>query len=332
MERFVIGVAFAAAALYALSASTGGQFMDHMNIRFGDSALTASSGSGGEAVATTARTFAATQLRFEDGFAVVRVIPEERVDMAVTLLSPGNGAAPAPRLRLEGDTLVVDGDLGSRLRRCEADGAVIDGAGLVPRAQAPVVEVRMPSAATVSIGSAGLGDIGPAKSLKLSLRGCGDTVAGDVSGALVVKSAGGGALRAGSSGTADVSMAGSGGVFLGRTTSLNVDLAGSGEVTVAQLDGPFTADLAGSGSVTVAAGTVTKAETDIAGSGDVTIGAGVERLEASTMGSGTVTVTGAVGSLKANIAGSGDVRVGSITGASDKSIMGSGEVVVAGAR
>lgn len=330
MERFIIGAALAAAAIFSIGAVIGAGPGASFTFSFGDGAglgMEDSIGSGGAAATSNAQTFAAQKIRFEDGFAVVRIVPEDRTDIAAALTAPG--ALPAPLLRLVGDTLVIDGEQGRKLRGCHDEGVSYDGRSL-SKADAPVITVQAPRAVVAQIGSAGFGDIGPSHSLDLSLSGCGDATLSDVAGLLTIKRAGAADVKGGAAGQVVIDSAGAGDIELGAIAgSMQASLSGAGSVTAEALQGDLTVKIAGSGEVAVNGGAVNAATTEISGSGDVSIKAPVNQLTVKTFGSGGVDVEGVVGDLDVQIAGSGDVSVEQVTGKISQQVMGSGTVEIA---
>lgn len=334
MERFVIGAAVAVAALIAVGSYFGRGDSDGHGFRFevgddefGGSGQAKGTGAPANAAATT---YASTELRLRNAVAVLKVIPEDRTDISLDIANPGTLAMP--RVRLDGDVLVVDGGV-SRVHGCNERGNAISvsvrGVGDVGEAQMPVITARVPRAVQVSVGGAVRSDIGPSTSAKLSFSGCGPAKVGDVAGLLELSSTGSGDVTTGAVQTASLSTAGSGDTTLGAVTEkLELSLAGSGDVTVASLAGPLDVSIAGSGDVTISGGAVTTADVSIAGSGGVDMAGSVGALDVSIMGSGDVTVRGAAASVEANIMGSGDVAIASVSGGVQKAVMGSGSVTV----
>lgn len=328
MERFIIGAALFAAGLFALGAVLGPMPGASFHFSFSDESVSnePSTGTGGTRATAAAQTFAAQKLKFEDGLAVVRIVPEDRADFAVSLASAGTLAAPL--LRQVDDTLVIDGDAGGKIRRCRNDGFIL-GDRTLSRADAPVLVVQAPRAVVAAIGSAGIVEVGASQSLDLTLSGCADSTAGDVAGALKITRSGSADLTAGAAASAAVDSSGAGEIRLGAIANgLEARISGSGSLTAASLQGDLTASIAGSGDVEIEGGALATAKTEIAGSGDIEIKAPVNRLEVRTMGSGGVDVQGVVGDLDVAITGSGDVSVEAVTGAVSQRVMGSGSVTI----
>jgi hypothetical protein len=249
-------------------------------------------------------------VEIKDAAARVIVIPENRADIRVEIVS----ANPRLPLRIKpGRRTVVDGGLHfGRIRGCRGvDGAEtvsIAGLGDVAWRELPQIVIHAPRDVDVSAGGAVYGAVGRAASVTLGNAGCGDWTVGNVDGELKVSQAGSGDTRTGSALLAKLRTAGSGGISTGEVRGrVDVDVAGSGDVNVRSVAGPLDVHVAGSGDVRIAAGQASEMTASIAGSGNVIFG-------------------GVAGSLDARIAGSGDVRARQVRGAVKRSVMGSGKV------
>ena len=254
----------------------------------------------------------AASVEVKDAVARVTVIPENRTDIKVEIVSAN------PRLPLEVRTFagqtIVDGGLGHRIRDCHGNGENITvrvrGLGDIAWREMPQVVIHTPRDVDLDAGGAVWGTVGRSASLRLGNAGCGDWTVGNVEGAMRISQAGSGDTRTGSAGAAKVRVAGSGDTVVGDIRGgLDVDIAGSGDVTVASVAGPLDVHVAGSGDVKVASGHAPTMTVGIAGSGNVNFG-------------------GTADSLKAHIAGSGDVRARQVTGQVSKTVMGSGGVTI----
>ena len=272
-------------------------------------------------------TYADTSVRIRGAAAIVKVLSEDRTDVALTIENPGQ--VPMPQVERRDGVVLVDGRLTRRID-CLSDGRVkLRGYGVLSREQLPTITIRAPRHLTLSFGGAVQGEIGPAESLELSLSGCGDTTVGDVSDRLEVRNVGSGDFTAGAARSADIAMAGSGSAKLGAIAeSLDVKIAGSGDVEAASLRGQLDVSMPGSGELVIRSGALTSANASIMGSGSVTVEAPIQTLDVSIMGSGDVVVSDQVGDVDARIMGSGDVVVGGVTGSQSQSVMGSGSVIV----
>jgi hypothetical protein len=335
MERFVIGAALFAAVAIAAGGYFGHAISDGDGFRFeidGDR----DSGGGdvrgtGAASSVPAAVYVAEEIRIRNAVAVLKVITEDRADVSVEIANPG--VLATPRVRLEGDELIVDGGIGSRrIRSCHREGAFapeVSGVGIVNAAQAPVITVRAPKTLKLAVGGAVESDVGPSNEANLSFAGCGNARVGDVAGKLEVDTSGSGNVTGGTAQAATISIAGSGEATIGAVAgALEADVAGSGGVTAASVGGPLEVYIAGSGGVVVNGGAMGDTEVSVAGSGDVTIAGNVQRLEVSIAGSGDVEIKGKATSVDASIMGSGDVIVAEVSGGVEKSVMGSGSVTI----
>lgn len=333
MERFVIGAAVAVAVLIAAGSVFGRGFSEHGGIVFDidtDRASGPVKGTGAPS-STQAKAYASTELKVRGAAAVLKVIPEDRTDIAVEITNPGRLVTPT--VRMDGSALVVDGNLGRRMRDCDTDSdsfsVNVSGVGELAMNELPVITARVPRDVDLSVGGAVWADIGASQSADLSFTGCGPAKIADVTNTLELSSAGSGAITAASAGSASVSAAGSGDATLGAVNGkFEASVAGSGDITAASVTGPLDVSIAGSGDVSVQGGAVADADVSIAGSGAVDIVGNVGKLDVSLMGSGDVRVRGTAQTVDANIMGSGDVRVVAVTGGLQKAVMGSGSVTV----
>lgn len=252
----------------------------------------------------------AASIEVKDAVARVTVVPEDRSDIKVEVVS-ANPRLPLTVRSLAGRT-VVDGDLDRKIRSCQGSGerasVEVRKVGAVSYAEMPQVVIHTPRDVQIETGGAVFGAVGRSASLDLGNSGCGDWTVANVQG------------------QAKISQAGSGDTLMGSAGALKVRVAGSGDVAAADIKGGLTISIAGSGSARVrsVAGPL---EISVAGSGDVDVASGrASTMKVSIAGSGDVDFGGTADSLKARIAGSGDVRAGQVRGEISKSIMGSGSV------
>lgn len=256
----------------------------------------------------------AATIEIEDAVARVTVVPENRSDIKIEVISP-NSKLPLT-VRTAGDRTILDGDLHRRIRSCRSTGersAVhVRGVGEIGWAEMPQVVIRTPRDVKVEAGGAVFGSVGRSASLELGNAGCGDWTIANVEGSARVSQAGSGDTRMGSSGALRVRVAGSGDVAAADVRGgLDVSIAGSGSASIRSVNGPLDVSIAGSGDVDIGGGRATAMKVSVAGSGDVAFG-------------------GTADSLRARIAGSGDVHAREVKGDISKSIMGSGSVRVGG--
>ncbi|HEX8231794.1 MAG TPA: DUF2807 domain-containing protein [Caulobacteraceae bacterium] len=285
-------------------------------------------GAAALAIAAAGAADAASVVEIKDAVARVTVIPENRRDVQVQMVTQ-NAALPF-EMRQRGDRLIIDGNLRRRIRNCHGARWDLDfgngrtsqgsagmsvevrGVGRVGWNAMPQIVIRTPLDVRVDAGGAVFGAIGRSNSVALDNAGCGDWTIANTRGMLDVDVAGSGDTRAGSAGSLNVSIAGSGDVTAATVAGpARIDIAGSGDVRMASINGRLDVNVAGSGDIKVPAGRAPAVDVDIAGSGDVDFG-------------------GTAQNLSVNVMGSGDVKVAQVTGQISRHIMGSGSVIVAG--
>jgi hypothetical protein len=256
----------------------------------------------------------AQSVEIKDAVARVSIVPEDRTDVRVEVLS-ANARLPL-QVRTERGRTVVDGDLRlNRIRSCrgQGDGAHVTVAdvGDIAWRDMPQVVIRTPRNVKISAGGAVFGSVGRAASVELANAGCGDWTIADVAGRLEVSQAGSGDTRTGAAGEAQLRVAGSGDVATAQVRGpVRVDVAGSGNVRVGSVEGPLEVRIAGSGDVQVASGRVSEMKVSIAGSGNVAFDGVAENLKASIAGSGDVRARQVRGQVSKSVMGSGSVRIG----------------------
>jgi hypothetical protein len=240
----------------------------------------------------------------------VRVIPEPRSDVAITVVK-SDPRLPL-RVRRLGDRVYLTGDVGRKVHGCRGgDGhrsVAIWGRGAIAYEQLPELVVRTPMVVRLTVGDAVFGEIGRSAGVDFTNLGCGEWGIADVAGRLRVSQAGSGDVRTGSAGSSDLSVVGWGDIVTGDIRGgLRAVSSGSGDIRIASVSGPVDARIAGSGDI------------DLAGDA-------VDAMTVSIAGSGAVTLKGQASSLKATIAGSGDVKVTRVSGPVNKQVFGSGAV------
>jgi hypothetical protein len=127
--------------------------------------------------ARTLTRFSATSVQLRDVAAFVRVIPENRTDVAVGFVN--EGVLGAPEYRVSRRRLIIDGKLRRQIRNCRVSGA--DGfevetsrRGRLSGSQLPTIELRVPQNAIVSASGAVRMNVAPAQNATIGLGGCGD--------------------------------------------------------------------------------------------------------------------------------------------------------------
>jgi hypothetical protein len=281
----------------------------------------------------------ADQVRLVNYVARVKVVPENRSDVEVTV-TQGPSKLPVPTVRKVDGRVIVDGGIRSDKNffgfnltitggEVEAGGTVsVKGFGQIAIRDLPVIIVRTPMEVRLVSEGTGFGQIGRSDTLELADNANGDWQVGPVAGKVVAAASGAGDIHLATAGDVTLSSSGSGDFTVGDIQSLKSGQAGSGDVTVGRVFGPVELSLAGSGDTRVASvrGDV---KVSLAGSGDVRIHEGTApRLSVSIAGSGDVSFGGTAGDVNVSIAGSGDVSVGKVTGRISKNIIGSGDVRV----
>lgn len=255
---------------------------------------------------------AAPSIEIKDAVARVIVVPEARDDIRVDIV--GKNPALPLKITVNGDKVVVDGDLERRVQACRGEGegasVRVDRQGEIAYRDMPQLVVRTPRDVQISASGAVYGVIGRSASIDLAKGGCGDWTIANVIGKLKISQAGAGETRIGQIGEGHLRVAGSGSIRTAAVRNgLKVDIAGSGDVASASVSGPYTISIAGSGDVRAAAGRVTEMTVNIAGSGDIDF-------------------RGVADKLKARIAGAGDIRVREVRGETSRAVMGSGKVII----
>lgn len=269
--------------------------------------------------------------------ATIEIIAEDRADIVATV-GPA-GRLPAPEIRREGQTLLIDGKLQRRIRNCGsrgmpggAPGVTVNGVGRVAYAELPTITIRAPRALAAEIANAGRTRVGPTATASLGFNGCGDAFLAPVAGDLSVRLDGSGDVDfATVGGDLDASLDGSGDIRGGRTAGdARLMLDGSGDVRVGAVDGALNAGLDGSGDIVVEA-VDGPATLNLDGSGDILVrGGNAPRLAAGLDGSGDIAFLGAAGDVDAVLDGSGDIRVSRASGRVRKTKSGSGDISVGG--
>jgi hypothetical protein len=264
-------------------------------------------------VAVAGAASAAPSVKIKDAVARVVVIPENRTDVKVEMITT-NASLPL-EVRQNGDEVVIDGNLRmNRINSCNShDGKTsvrVRGVGEVAYDNMPQIAIRTPMNVKVAGGGAVFGDIGRSDSVDLANAGCGNWTVANTKGPM------------------KISQAGSGDTHAGSAASLRVNIAGSGDVFAQAIGGDLEASIAGSGDVKVAS-IDGKLEGNIAGSGDITVAGGRSRgVDVNVMGSGNVTFQGEADSANVSVAGSGDVRIAKVNGPIKKHVAGSGDVII----
>jgi hypothetical protein len=260
-----------------------------------------------------AAAFAAPRLEVRAAAAHVTVIPETRPDIRVSVIRDRRDLPI--KVFQSGETTVVDGRLGHRVRGCPrlAAGLGVHVRGLndVPDSELPMVVVRVPIDAHIVVGDAVSGEIGRTARLDFENRGCGDWVIADVAGAMSLRQIGAGALRSARSGEATLHVADGGSIAAGPVAG-KVDAVSQedGTISVLSANGPIVARVAGSGGVEIGGGRAPQFSASVAGSGAIRFGGQAGRVSAEVDGPGSVSVAHASGPVARRLFGAGLIRVG----------------------
>lgn len=263
---------------------------------------------------TLTRFAAATEVQLRDIAAYVRVIPENRGDVAVGFVN--EGALGAPGYRVSRRRLIIDGKLRRQIRDCRVNGAEefsvqTSRQGRLSDAQLPTIELRVPQRVVLAVSGAVRLHVGPAQSARIRLDGCGDADIVRVEDEADVTISGSQDVRLYQAGTATVSVAGAGDVVAGVVRDgLTLSMAGSGDFVASRADGATTIAIQGSGDALIRDGRATSLSVVIAGGGDVTHNGSAQTLDAVILGGGDVRVRRVDGEISRSVLGGGEVTVG----------------------
>lgn len=255
----------------------------------------------------------AHEVQLRDVAAIVRIVPENRTDIALAIANAG--PLRDPEVRVRGERLMVDGKLRGQIRSCRVRGQAFEVTtarnGRLSGAQLLVIDLRVPQNAVVSAGGAVRLHMGPSQSAEVRLDGCGEADIERVADAAEIAISGAPDLRLYEAGVATVSVAGSGDVVLGVVRDgLTASIAGAGDLTVARADGPIEIAVQGAGDVVIRDGRATTMTVAIAGAGDVVHNGSADRLDVAIFGAGDVRVRRVDGQVTRRVMGVGEVIVG----------------------
>jgi hypothetical protein len=255
----------------------------------------------------------ASEVTIRDAAALVRVFPENRSDVALSVVN--EGPLPGPEVRVSRGRLVIDGRLNRQIQNCRVRNNDIEVTtrrqGRLRGAQLPVIELRVPQDADIAAGGAVRLHLAPARSANVRLEGCGDADVVRVANAAEISVSGSGDLRLYDAGSAEVRVAGAGDVVVGVVRQgLTVSIAGSGDLIAARADGPTNIALQGAGDVVIRDGRASTLSVAIAGAGDVIHNGTAEQLDAVVLGAGDVRVRRVTGEVSRRVLGGGEVIVG----------------------
>lgn len=255
---------------------------------------------------------AAPSVEIRDAVARVTVIPEDRADIKVEMVTI-NRDLPLD-VRVSGDRTVISGGLWHRIHSCHASGdhpvASVGGVGRVDFKDMPQVVIRTPKDVNVDAGGQVIGVVGRSGSLMLSNSGCSAWTIADVSGAAHLHNSGVGMVRMGSASQLDAHVSGTGEVHVNRVGGLDISISGAGGMTINELAGPMHAQVSGAGKVKVLEGNAGAIHATISGAGGIDFGGKAESLDAQISGIGNIRVKEVTGQVTKSVSGIGRVTVG----------------------
>jgi hypothetical protein len=268
-------------------------------------ALTAAGAAGAAA--------AAPSVEIRDAVARVTVVPEDRSDVKVEMLTK-NTALPL-EVRSEGSRTVIDGNLSHRIKDCRGRGdhpsAYVRGVGDVSYENMPQVVIHTPRAVILETNGAVYGAVGRSGSVDLENSGCSGWTLADVAGDATLRESGAGSVRMGSSGKLELRLSGAGSVHATQVRQgLDATLSGAGGVRIDELSGPILAHVSGVGQIKVGQGHATAVRASVSGVGGVDFGGDAQSLDASISGFGGIRVKAVSGPVTKSVSGGGHVTVG----------------------
>jgi hypothetical protein len=264
------------------------------------------------ALAAASAASAGPSVEIRDAVARVTVVPEDRADVKVEMLT--NNAALPLEVRTLGSETIISGNLAHRIYDCHTRGdhpsAWVRGVGEVRYENMPQVVIHMPRAVAVQSSGAVYGAVGRSASLDLENSGCSAWTVADVAGEANLRESGAGSVKMGASGRLQLRLSGAGSVHATQVKGLDATLSGAGSVNIDTLSGPMMAHVSGVGHIKVEEGHAERVQASISGVGSVDFGGDAQSLDASISGFGGIRVKAVSGSVTKSISGGGHVRVG----------------------
>jgi hypothetical protein len=255
---------------------------------------------------------AAPSVEIRDAVARVTVVPEDRADVKVEMLTT-NASLPL-EVRTQGGTTIITGNLAHRITDCHTRGdhptAWVRGVGEIRYENMPQVVIHTPKAVVLEAGGAVYGAVGRAASLDLSNSGCSAWTVADVAGDATLHESGAGSVKMGSAGRLLLRLSGAGNLHATDVRGLDATLSGAGSVDIDDLSGAMTARVSGVGHIKVARGHASAVQASVSGVGSVDFGGDAQSLDASISGFGSVRVKAVSGSVTKSVSGGGHVSVG----------------------
>jgi hypothetical protein len=256
---------------------------------------------------------AGPSVEIRDAVVRVTVIPEDRADVKVEMLTT-NRSLPLD-VKAVGSRTVISGDLAHRIYNCNTRGehprAWVRGIGPVEFGDMPQVVIHTPKAVVIEAGGAVYGSVGRAGSLDLDNSGCSSWTIADVAGDATLRESGAGSVRMGSASRLELKLSGAGSVHATQVRQgLDARLSGAGGVHVEDLSGAMEAHVSGVGQIKVDQGHAGAIRASVSGVGGVEFGGQAESLDASISGFGGIRVKSVSGQVTKSISGGGHVTVG----------------------
>ena len=254
----------------------------------------------------------AASVDIKDAVARVTVVPEDRADVKVEIVTRN------PKLPLEvrtfGGLTTIDGGLRHRIHDCHHSGgrpeASVWGLGRVEGDAIPQVVIRTPRAVAVSANGAVFGSIGRSASVNLQDSGCSAWSIADVAGDAAVRSSGAGSVQLGATGHLNVHLSGAANIHATHVRQgMESQLSGAGNIEVQDVAGPVDARVSGIGHIRVAGGHITTLRASISGIGGVDFGGVADSLDAGVSGMGSVRVRQVTGQVTKSVSGAGHVTI-----------------------
>jgi Putative auto-transporter adhesin, head GIN domain len=258
--------------------------------------------------------YAGPSVEIRDAVARVTVIPEDRTDVKVEMLTT-NAALPI-EVHIEGATTVISGNLAHRIHDCHTKGdhpsAWVSGVGEISYDNMPQVVIRTPKTVVLQTGGAVYGAVGRgASSLDLENSGCSGWTVADVTGEVNLRESGAGSAKMGSAGKLALRLSGAGSVHATTVRQgLDATLSGAGSVNIEDLSGPVQAHVSGVGHIRAEQGHATTVHASVSGVGGVELGGDAQSLDASISGFGGIRVKSVSGQVTKSVSGGGHVTVG----------------------
>lgn len=254
----------------------------------------------------------AASVEIRDAVVRVTVIPEDRADVKVQVMT-SNPKLPLD-VRVFGGSTVIDGHLAHRIRNCRARAdhprAAVWGVGDIEGDQIPQVVIRTPRNVELASSGAVFGAIGRSGSVQLQDSGCSAWTIADSAGDVRLDESGFGSVKMGQAGRLDVRLSGAGEVHaVGVRQGLAAQLSGAGGVEIGNFAGPMDARVSGVGHVRVTGGHATIVRAGVSGVGGVEFGGTADALEADISGFGNVRVNQVNGPVRKSVSGGGHVYI-----------------------